>query len=281
MTVAKAPLAVTADDKAKVYGAADSALTYTVNPAQLFYGDGASVVSGIGLAAPTDAAATAGTHSITASGGAAANYSVTTQNGRLTVTPAPLLISADDKTRLYLTPDPVFTATYSGFRYGDTSAVVSGLGFTAPRGIAILAGSYPIVPGAASTANYAIEYANGTLNVLPNVGGVVITVQSGINALGAASGVIAPDVAGFNFAQGSVNINLPMTISSFLSSLPPTAAGGEGSQDTEGGSDSGNFIGSGLRPTGATTGARGSGRNFQGGCGSYGPLRALKCGAGR
>ena len=66
--VTKAPLTVTADDKSKVYGAADPALTYTPS-GTLYYGDTYAVISGVTLSTTTGAAATAGTHTITASGG--------------------------------------------------------------------------------------------------------------------------------------------------------------------------------------------------------------------
>ena len=84
--VTPAPLTITADDKSKVYGANDPALTYKVTG--LVNGDTPSVVSGVSLSAPTGAAATAGTHAITATGGTAANYAITDVNGTLTVSQA-------------------------------------------------------------------------------------------------------------------------------------------------------------------------------------------------
>ena len=54
---------------------------------RLYYGDPASVVSGVTLSTTTGAAATAGTHTITASGGTAANYAITDVNGTLTCLP--------------------------------------------------------------------------------------------------------------------------------------------------------------------------------------------------
>ena len=67
---------------------ADPALTYTPS-GTLYYGDTYSVISGVVLATATGAAATAGTHAITASGGTAANYAIADVNGTLTVTPLP------------------------------------------------------------------------------------------------------------------------------------------------------------------------------------------------
>ncbi len=82
-----APLTVTANPASKVYGGTDPTLAYTVNG--LVNGDPASVVSGVSLLTATGAAATAGTHTIYATGGTAANYAITDVNGTLTVSPAP------------------------------------------------------------------------------------------------------------------------------------------------------------------------------------------------
>ena len=46
------------------------------------------MISGVTLSTATGAAATAGTHTITASGGTAANYAITDVNGTLTVAQA-------------------------------------------------------------------------------------------------------------------------------------------------------------------------------------------------
>jgi hypothetical protein len=90
-TVSQAALTVTADNKSKVYGAADPILTYTPS-GTLYYGDAYSVISGVTLSTTTGAAATTGTHPITATGGTAANYAITDVNGTLTITPAPLTV---------------------------------------------------------------------------------------------------------------------------------------------------------------------------------------------
>ena len=58
------------------------------------------------LSTTTGAAATAGTHTITATGGTAANYAITDVNGTLTVSTAPLTVTADDKSKVYGAADP-------------------------------------------------------------------------------------------------------------------------------------------------------------------------------
>ena len=59
------------------------------------------------------------------SGAAAANYAITFVPGALTVTPAPLTITANDATRPYGQANPAFTARISGFVLDDDASVLS------------------------------------------------------------------------------------------------------------------------------------------------------------
>ena len=167
LTVDKAALTVSANDARKVYGDADPALAYTVNAAQLKYADAASVVSGVNLSAPTGAAATAGTHVVAASGGAAANYAITTANGTLTVDKAALTVSANDARKVYGDADPAlaYTVNAAQLKYADAASVVSGVNLSAPTGAAATAGTHVVTASGGAAANYAITTANGTLTV--------------------------------------------------------------------------------------------------------------------
>ena len=55
------------------------------------------------------------------------NYDITYENGKEDVTPAPLTITADDKTRVYGEDLPAYTASYDGFVNGDDEGDVDGL----------------------------------------------------------------------------------------------------------------------------------------------------------
>ncbi len=170
LTVAKAALNVSADDKAKTYGDADPTLGYTVNATQLKYGDGAGVVSGIGLATATGAAATAGTHAIAISGGAADNYAITLTPGTLTVAKAALTVTADDKSKTGGERDPAlsYTVDAAQLKYTDTAAVVSGVQLSAPTGAGLPPGDYAIVAADGSADNYALRYVDGRYTVKPS-----------------------------------------------------------------------------------------------------------------
>ncbi|MFC1549221.1 YDG domain-containing protein, partial [Candidatus Omnitrophota bacterium] len=165
LTVTKAPLTVTADDKGKEYGAADPTLTYTPS-GTLHYGDAYTVITGVNLSTATGASATAGTHAITASGGTASNYDVTHVTGTLTVTKAPLTVTADDKGKEYGAADPSLTYTPSGtLHYTDAYSVISGVNLSTATGASATAGTHVITASGGTASNYNITHASGTLTV--------------------------------------------------------------------------------------------------------------------
>ena len=164
--VTPAPLTITADDKSNVYGAAEPALTYTVTG--LANGDTPSIISGVTLSTTTGAAATAGTHAITATGGTAANYAITDVNGTLTVSKAPLTVTADNKSKVFGAADPTLTFTPGGsLYYGDSYSVINGVTLSTTTGAAATAGLHAITATGGTAANYAITDVNGTLTVTP------------------------------------------------------------------------------------------------------------------
>jgi large repetitive protein len=170
LTITKAPLSVTADAKTKAYGAANPALTATITG--YVNGETSAVVSGTpALSTVANPTSSVGGYAITAAIGTltSANYSFGLVDGSLTVTKAPLTVTADDKTRTSGAADPTFTATLTGFVNGETSAVVTGAAtFSSTATPTSAAGTYPITPaiGTLTAANYAFTtFANGTLTV--------------------------------------------------------------------------------------------------------------------
>jgi hypothetical protein len=84
LTINKAPLRITADDKSKDYGAATPTLTASYSG--LVNGDTpASLDTSLTLTTDATATSPAGTYPIVASGAADANYTITFVNGTLTV----------------------------------------------------------------------------------------------------------------------------------------------------------------------------------------------------
>jgi uncharacterized delta-60 repeat protein len=88
---------------------------------------------------------------------------------QLEVAKAPLTVRADNKSRAYLTPNPTFTASISGFVNGENGSVVTGAPvFSTPATLESAIGEYDIVVGTGSLAasNYRFLPVNGVLKVL-------------------------------------------------------------------------------------------------------------------
>jgi hypothetical protein len=173
LTVNLAGLTVTARDTNKIYGQTMTFGGTEFSSSGLVNGD---TVSNVTLSS-SGAAATAGVagspyaiNATNAAGGGLANYAISYQPGTLTVNPAGLTVSADDKTRMYSLTNPVLTVSYDGFVNGEGIGALLGspaLNTTATP--ASPAGTYPITvaPGTLSSDNYGFSFTNGTLTVTP------------------------------------------------------------------------------------------------------------------
>jgi hypothetical protein len=110
-----------------------------------------------------------GSYSVTVNGLASTNYAITYLASTLTITPAPLTITAEDKTKLFGAPLPAFTASYTGFVLDQGPGVLGRtLTFTTTATAASVPGTYPIVPIGQTSSNYTITYVNGTLTITFN-----------------------------------------------------------------------------------------------------------------
>jgi len=109
-----------------------------------------------------------GTYAIAVAQGslAAANYNFAFVDGALSVTPATLTGTADNKSRLYGETNPVFTITYTGFVNSENAGIVTGtlLSSTIAETNSPV-GNYPITVSGQSAPNYTINYVAGTLSV--------------------------------------------------------------------------------------------------------------------
>jgi hypothetical protein len=167
LTVSPAGLTITADNKSKAYGAVLPTLTASYNG--FVNGDSvASLTTPPTLSTTATAASHVGTYTITASGAVDPDYSITYVVGTLAVAQAQLTITADNKTKVYGSPLPTLTASYSGFVNGDTTTSL-----TTPPTVSTTAtansnvGTYPISASGAVDPDYTINYVAGSLSVTP------------------------------------------------------------------------------------------------------------------
>lgn len=280
LSVSKADLTVTADNKSKVYGDADPPLTYSLNPLQLKYSDTLTVVSGVVLAAPTGATAVPGNHTISVTGGTAANYRLMPVDGVLAVDRAPLAVAARDSTRSYGLANPPFSASLTGFKYGETQSALAGsLTFGVDAVTTSPAGRYSIVPSGLASANYAIRYLNGTLEVVPQDTGR--TEAASALLVSAIPNIVAS--SSVPLGVGTAVVQASLGTSGFLNTLPATGAGGSGGDASGSGAQvSGGAGAGGAAGTGAgssrqpATGTR-ERRVQSASCDGQGPMAQMNC----
>ena len=164
LVITPAPLTISADGKARLYGDANPPLTATF--AGLANGDTPAAIPGVTLTTPATIASNAGTYAINVASGANSNYTISLVNGQLVIAPAPLTITANDAARRYGEPNPPFTASATGFKLGQSLGDLSGaLSITSPATVLSPVGTYPIVPAGVSSPNYTITFVDGRLVV--------------------------------------------------------------------------------------------------------------------
>jgi len=159
LVVQASPLTITVANASRQYGLANPAFTGTI----------AGVLNGDSVTANYTTTATAsspaGTYPISATltGAAAANYTVTVVPGVLTITDAPLTITANSTNRAYGAPNPAFTGAITGQQNSD----VLSLSFSTTATPVSPVGTYVIVPSVSGTnlASYTVSAVNGVLTI--------------------------------------------------------------------------------------------------------------------
>ena len=174
LTITPAALTITANDTNKIYGAAVPALTASYNG--FVNGDTpASLTTPVTLGTTATVSSPVGSYPITASGAVYSNYTIAHVNGTLTVAPAALLVTADNKTKAYGEALPPLTATYSGFLLGDTTNSLTALAsLTTTATASSDVGTYPITASGVVSSNYSVSYAAGTLTITQSLSSGVI-----------------------------------------------------------------------------------------------------------
>src|SRR4051812_2236730 len=164
LTITPAALVITANNAARLYGDPNPAFSGTI--AGIKNGDNITAI----YTTPATPASPIGTYPINPSPsdngtGALANYVVTLNNGSLTVSPAPLTVTADNATRAFGAPNPTFTGTIVGIKNGDNITAT----YSTPATQNSPAGTYPIIPALVDPngklGNYTVTINNGTLTV--------------------------------------------------------------------------------------------------------------------
>ena len=198
LTISNQILTITADDFARLYGAANPIFTATTTG---FVGsdDLSILTSPIVFTTTADTGSGVGTYTITPSGAVAPNYDITFVVGTLTINPAALTITATDFARTYGDANPVFSASFTGLVAGDTSADISGLVFNTPATNASNVGTYAITPSGASNANYTITQTAGTLTIDPAA--LTVSLDDQTRTYGDTNPALTSTITGFKLSD--------------------------------------------------------------------------------
>jgi hypothetical protein len=98
-----------------------------------------------------------------------ANHTGSSNSGGFTINKVLLTVTANNASRAVGAANPTFTASYSGFVNGETTAVLGGSpSLTTTATASSGAGTYPITAalGTLTAANYTFAFVNGTLSVV-------------------------------------------------------------------------------------------------------------------
>ncbi len=226
LTVAKAALTVSADAKTRSYGDANPALTATITG--YVNSDTSAVVSGTPTlttgATPTSSV---GGYAITTAVGSltATNYSFSLVNGTLTVGKAPITVTADAKTKVYGAANPPLTATITGFKNGETAAVLTGAPALATAATtASGVNSYPITTaiGTLASGNYSFTFVDGSLAVTKAP--LTVTADNKNRVYGVADPAFTATLTGFVNSDTSAVITGAAAFSTTATGTSPAGA---------------------------------------------------------
>ena len=159
LTVTEAdPITIMAKSYTREYGEENPAFEFTTEGAVL---DGEPVIE-----CAATAASPAGTYDIVIKKGGVRNYNDTYVNATLTITKAPLTVTVADAEREQGEENPEFVITYSGWKNGDTEAVLTKKATAATEAAKESpVGEYAIVLSGGEADNYEMVYVEGKLTV--------------------------------------------------------------------------------------------------------------------
>jgi parallel beta-helix repeat protein len=182
---------------------------------------GFGALDGNGHATFTTSGLGANTHSITAVYNPTGSFLTSTSPALTqTVNSAPLTITADDKTMVYGAALPALTASYSGFVNGDTAAsLTSPVVLSTNATQASHVGGYSITASGASSPNYTITFAPGTLTVTP--ASLTITANNQTKLFGQPNPPLTVSFAGFVNSDTAASLTTQPTLGTTAASTSP------------------------------------------------------------
>ena len=213
LTVGKAQLTVTALSTSMTYGG--TVPTITPNYSGFVNGDSQTSLTtqpSCSSTAMSSSTVAGSPYPSSCTGAADPNYTVVSVNGAVTVTKAPLTITASSGSMPYGGAQPTITPGYSGFVNGDTSLslTTNPTCSTTANGSSPVSGSpYTASCSGAVDSNYAITYVRGSVTVTPVP--LTITASSTSMTYGAPKPTITPAYSGFVNGDSSSSLTTKPT----------------------------------------------------------------------
>ena len=163
--ITPASLTVTADAGfSKVYGTTDPIFTYMITG---FIGVDNEASLDTPVSISRAGGEDVGQYTITPSGAADINYSISFVTSTFEITQAALLVTADSGlSKVYGNNDPTLTYMITGFVNGDTEANLD-TPVTNTRAVGEDVGTYTITPSGAADINYSISFVESTFEITP------------------------------------------------------------------------------------------------------------------
>ena len=188
VTVSPKAVTVTADNKTKVYGEQNPALTAVVTGA--VNGDAINYT----LATPATQFSNVGTYPIEVTLGENPNYTVTKVDGTLTITPKAIdvVVTADNKTKVYGEQNPTLTAVVTGAVNGDAINYTLATPATQFSNV----GTYPIEVTLGENPNYTVNKVDGMLTITPKAIDVVVTADNKTKVYGEQNPALTAVITG-------------------------------------------------------------------------------------
>jgi len=211
LTIDKRNLQVLPNNASRIYGYANPSFSLSYN-GFINADNDSKITTKPSTATTATLTSNAGDYPITCSGGSATNYSFTYETGTLTITKAPLTVCVSNSSRLYGATNPSFTINYSGFRNGETQAVLA----VQPQAVCLATpasdvSSYPIIISGGTSTNYDFSYINGTLTITK--ASLTITAENKSREQGQSNPEFTLAYSGFKNNENASVLNVLPTIS--------------------------------------------------------------------
>ena len=222
VSVGQAPLLVTASSLATTYGSAPTAITPSYSG--FLNGDTpASLTTQASCSTGATATSAVGTYPSSCSGAADSNYAISYVDGAVTVTPAPVTITASSSSMTYGGTVPDVSPTIDGLQNGEgASELGGGLTCTTTASSTTPVGTYGATCSGAVDPNYAFTYVDGSTTVTPAP--VTISASSGTMIYGGDVPAITPTVDGLQNGEGASVLGSALACSTTATTTSPVAS---------------------------------------------------------